>query len=518
MKKILKTLLIPASTITLPISLLSLGSCQKITPTIESIVGSSQLEVGQTSTYVAIISPESADQSVTWSIDNEEVASINEEGKLYALSVGEARITATLNTDPSVTATRTVTVVPMTTQEIEIVGDESIHLYEEGKDQLQYKAEFTPKEIHDTVTWTLDTTDIATIDSETGVLTPLSDGYVQITATSNSKPEVYGTLILHIEQPIAKDWDTDDWRIVCYYANQGIDILHEKYEDEWEKSAPEEGKIENSFVGSTKAIQYTTDNVDVTCHARVIGQDCDELVDPYMSNNAALTFQMVELLPSENGESEALAYQWNENHWYDSYNNSWFVQEDWDCELRGFIRNSVLPTISKGLGFSVENTPIKNIKRKTALGNKLDKIVSSNENVFVLGVSDIFSTMAIRNASWNPEEAEEPPLSSKANVYMGEGSQYEFYQMAIGNMYPEDADGNEWLVKSAPKTGTSDPESYSYWLRTPFVREESTSDLSMCALAIGEDGVLSTIDLQEQAEPLQPGFTPKEGIAICFCI
>lgn len=517
MKKILKILLIPTSTITLPMSLLSLGSCQKATPTIESIVGSSQLEVGQTSTYVAIISPESADQSVTWSIDNEKVASINGEGKLYALSVGEAKVTATLNANPSVTATRTLTVVPMTTQAIKIVGDDTIHLYEGGKDQLQYQVEFTPAQIHDTVSWTLDTTDIATIDRDTGVLTPLSVGYVQITATSNSKPEIYGTLILHIEEPIASDWETDDWRVICYYANQGIDILHSRYEEEWKKSDPTSGKIENSFVGSVKSIQYTTNKIDVTCHARVIGQDCDELVDPYMSNHAALTFQMVELLPDESGGSKALTYQWNHNHWYDSYNNSWFVQEGWDCELRDFIRTTILPTISKGLGFSAENTPIKNIKRKTALGNKLDKIVTSNENVFVLGVSDIFSTISMRNATWNPEEAEEPPLSSKADVYMGEGSQYEFYQTVIGNAYPEDS--NEWLVKSAPKTGTSDPEPYSYWLRTPFIREESTtSDLSMCALAFDEDGVLSTIDLQEQAEPLQPGFTPKEGIAICFCI
>ena len=507
MKKIYKILLTSTSAITLPLSVLPLVSCQNVPGSISNIMGPNELEVNQTAMYVAPILPEAADQSIIWSVDNENVASIDEHGTLYALKEGTVTITATSKVNESLVSTKAVTIVPMTTQEIEIVGPESIVLYSKESHNIKYQAKILPEGVTDSVYWKVEEGGAATIDRETGQLTPKFVGYALITATSVSKPDVHSSLIVHITEPVAEDWNTDEWGTLCYFANQGLDVLKEQYSEEWERESTSDGKVANSFIGSRKQLVYQTAQGDTPFNLRVIGQEHDLLAGGSKSDFAALTFQSVELLPT-NPSAVVEVVQWNPPKWYDSYNNSWYVQEDWDSYIRNYMRTTIFEKITKSLGFDIENSPIKTIKKTTCLGNKTDQLVDSTENVFILGLSDIFSYTAITNSIW--EDADKTgTLADKSSIYLSEGSQYEFYQQAIGDLYPEGAAGNQWLVKK----NSSSSYSFSYWIRSPFLRDDpENKDLNLESFVISNNGELTPIDLQKE------GSVPTNALSVCFCI
>lgn len=70
------------------------------------------ITAGQTETLsVSSVTPDNAtDQTVTWSSDNEAVATVDADGKVTAVALGTANITATANDGSGVTATCAVTV------------------------------------------------------------------------------------------------------------------------------------------------------------------------------------------------------------------------------------------------------------------------------------------------------------------------------------------------------------------------------------------------------------------------
>ena len=72
------------------------------------------ISAGQTETLsVSSVTPDDAtDQTVTWSSDNEAVATVDADGKVTAVALGTANITATANDGSGVTATCAVTVSP----------------------------------------------------------------------------------------------------------------------------------------------------------------------------------------------------------------------------------------------------------------------------------------------------------------------------------------------------------------------------------------------------------------------
>ena len=75
------------------------------------------ITAGQTETLsVSSVTPDDAtDQTVTWSSDNEAVATVDADGKVTAVALGTANITATANDGSGVTATCAVTVSKVVT-------------------------------------------------------------------------------------------------------------------------------------------------------------------------------------------------------------------------------------------------------------------------------------------------------------------------------------------------------------------------------------------------------------------
>ena len=136
------------------------------------------LLVGQTDKLTATVTPENTtDKTITWKSDNEDVATVSEDGTVTAVSVGMANITATCG---EATAICKITVNPVIASSVTLnVQDMTLLVGQTDK----LTATVTPENTTDkTVTWKSDNEAVATV-SEDGTVTAVSVGTANITAT-----------------------------------------------------------------------------------------------------------------------------------------------------------------------------------------------------------------------------------------------------------------------------------------------------------------------------------------------
>ena len=88
------------------------------------IAGPKSCIVGKTITLVADVLG-SENDNVTWTVDNDTIASINEEGVLTGLSEGEVNVTATSVKDPTKSKTVTITINYLKAEELFISIEEN---------------------------------------------------------------------------------------------------------------------------------------------------------------------------------------------------------------------------------------------------------------------------------------------------------------------------------------------------------------------------------------------------------
>ena len=123
--------------------------------------------------------------SLTYSISDETIASIDQNGKVTGKKPGKVTITATVdpkfNNGKVVTSTKEITVVKHA-QSVEISGPSTINT---GDGNQKYSINVTPLDHTDeiNVAWESLNPNVATIDPQTGVLTPVGPGKVLIKAT-----------------------------------------------------------------------------------------------------------------------------------------------------------------------------------------------------------------------------------------------------------------------------------------------------------------------------------------------
>lgn len=140
------------------------------------------IKVDDTLQLTATIVPENAiETKVTWTSDNEEVATVDENGLVTAIATGEAVITAEAG---KMTATCKITVEPaviaVTGVKLDVLEIDELM---EGE-TVQLTATVEPDDAIDkTVTWSSDNEDVATVD-QNGLVTAVAPGTVIITATS----------------------------------------------------------------------------------------------------------------------------------------------------------------------------------------------------------------------------------------------------------------------------------------------------------------------------------------------
>jgi uncharacterized protein YjdB len=171
--------------------------------TVTGAGGATSVVNGQTLQMAAAPTPTGAtDPSVTWSVAGVTgTATISEAGLLTATGVGTVDVTATSKANAEITNTLRITVtaepVPLTGLTVTGAGGATT-VGVEGT--LQMNAALVPANSTSdpTVTWSVDDTDVATIDEDTGVLTGVAFGTVTVTATSVEDTDISGTTTITV--------------------------------------------------------------------------------------------------------------------------------------------------------------------------------------------------------------------------------------------------------------------------------------------------------------------------------
>ena len=154
------------------------------------------IEATETATLVATVLPETtSNKSVEWKSSNDAVATVNNNGEVTAISVGEAIITAITTDGSGVTATCNVTVIPTLAVSIELDQTEASV---EEKSDLQLIATILPE--HTTnkeVAWSSSDKWVASVDNY-GLVTMYSAGEVIITAATTDGTNLSATCRINV--------------------------------------------------------------------------------------------------------------------------------------------------------------------------------------------------------------------------------------------------------------------------------------------------------------------------------
>jgi hypothetical protein len=168
------------------------------TPTTVTVTpGSASVAVGGSVTFTASVTGDVANKTVTWSSSDQTKATVDANGKVTGVAVGNSTIIATSAADPNAKASAlvTVTAVNKGVSKVEVSPNNAI--IKQG-DFLQLTANVTRDPgVAGTVTWTTSAAGVATVDN-TGKVTGVANGSAIITAASTVDPTVTGTMALTV--------------------------------------------------------------------------------------------------------------------------------------------------------------------------------------------------------------------------------------------------------------------------------------------------------------------------------
>ena len=164
---------------------------------IELDASSKTMTVGEKAKLTATVKPDDSTDKVTWKSNNDKIVSVDENGNITALAVGETEVIATAG---SVSAVCKVTVEGVKVSEVKL-DKTSVSL--KAGETAQLTATVTPDNATDkTVTWTSSNEKIATVAD--GKITAVAPGTATITATSGDKSATC-TVTVSKEAQIIKD-------------------------------------------------------------------------------------------------------------------------------------------------------------------------------------------------------------------------------------------------------------------------------------------------------------------------
>lgn len=140
------------------------------------------LKATETATLVATVLPETTtDKAVTWKSDNEAVATVDANGVVTAIAVGEANITATTTDGTNLSASCKVTVIPTLAETITL-NQTAVSL--KATETAELSVNILPATTtNKAVTWKSQNEAVATVDAN-GVVTAIAVGETTITVTT----------------------------------------------------------------------------------------------------------------------------------------------------------------------------------------------------------------------------------------------------------------------------------------------------------------------------------------------
>lgn len=168
------------------------------------------LEPGNSKQLQVEISPKDAfAQDVVWSSDNEEVATVDEQGNVTAHAIGVANITVATTDGSNISATCKVNVANLV-KSIEVTPREAT--IKEG-DNLKLTISVAPENAtFKDVVWSSDNADVANVDPS-GLITAVSSGTTLIKATASDGSGVIGQCKVSVIS------ETFKYNGICYQRN-----------------------------------------------------------------------------------------------------------------------------------------------------------------------------------------------------------------------------------------------------------------------------------------------------------
>lgn len=146
------------------------------------------------------------DTGVLWRSSNEDVATVDANGLVTAVGVGEAEITALASDGSGQRDVCRVEVVPTMVESIEIQGGASL----KKNHKMELTVAVQPATVtNGTVRWTSSNNALATVTDD-GTVTAYSAGDVTITATATDGSGISGTFTLSIVPPMKGDSNDND--------------------------------------------------------------------------------------------------------------------------------------------------------------------------------------------------------------------------------------------------------------------------------------------------------------------
>ena len=142
--------------------------------------GTVKLNINKTLTLKAALTPTDAEDELVWTSSKQNVATVDNYGKVKPVARGTTKITAT--TFNGLSASVKVKVISVPAKKVSIVAKSKTITV--GK-KLQLKVKLTPTNSTDLITWKSSNTKIARV-SKTGKVTGIKAGTVIITARTSS--------------------------------------------------------------------------------------------------------------------------------------------------------------------------------------------------------------------------------------------------------------------------------------------------------------------------------------------
>lgn len=256
------------------------------------------LNEGQSTTITAIVTPDLANnKNLTWESSNTAVATVNEDGKVTAISKGTAIITAKSTDGSNISASCNVSVIKLVSG---IVLSETEIMLNEGESVTLIATVIPNLANNKAVVWTSSNESIATVD-ENGVITAHLQGKAVITAKSTDGSNISASCAVTVVKLVTSIYINN--RSICMKVGEQTPItayaipsdatnphLHWYSEDE-SIATVEDGIVTAEGIGITYICVESTDGSDIVekCKIEVggttgIGSNTSDAVRVYVEN------------------------------------------------------------------------------------------------------------------------------------------------------------------------------------------------------------------------------------------
>lgn len=257
-----------------------------------------KLAVGMSKQVTATFSPEVVDDpTLTWTSYNQEIATVDDNGNIQAVKVGNATIDIKQAHCLNTLVSMSIQVKPVATA----LAMEDFSMYEGTSRQLE--ATLTPTDAYDVMSWSSSDTEVASIDNE-GNISALKPGTVTITATTTDGTNLTASATLTVKKVVPVEslklttpgYDLnigDKGTIKCELvpADATADLLTWISSDESIVTVDSKGEVTGVGYG-TAVITATSSNgksasVNITVGEGTINHDFGKDISPWYNHNGS---------------------------------------------------------------------------------------------------------------------------------------------------------------------------------------------------------------------------------------